>query len=184
MLITVHPDLVAPLALALITTVIAIGEAPEQTIRSFSERAGRQPPSLAAIDLELGEALAWSPATAAEPFQFRIAPSHTERRRHRRKYAKGEMGATNSFYFRGPVGKLNLRANNLVMFLQIAEGIDDDTWLYHLNRHDYSRWIRVIIKDEELADEIAQVEEQNSTNPQKSRELVRTAIEHRYTLNT
>jgi hypothetical protein len=112
-----------------------------------------------------------------------IAPSHTERRRYRRKYAEGDMGAANSFYFRGPKGKLNLQANNLVIFLQMAEGVDEDTWLYHLKRHNYSGWIRTIVKDEELADKIAQIEEHNTTDSQKSLELVRTAIQHPYTLN-
>jgi hypothetical protein len=37
-----------------------------------------------------------------------------------------------SRYFRGPEGRLNLRAKNLALFLQIAEGIDDSTWLHHL----------------------------------------------------
>jgi hypothetical protein len=32
-----------------------------------------------------------------------------------------------------PVGKwLALKQNNLMMFVLMAEGIDDDTWLYHL----------------------------------------------------
>src|SRR5437763_1621565 len=47
--------------------------------------------------------------------------SKAERRRHRRKYADGELPPDRSFFFRGPNGKLNLRAQNLQMFLQIAE---------------------------------------------------------------
>jgi hypothetical protein len=47
-----------------------------------------------------------------------------------------------SFYFRGPAGNLNLRAQNLVLFNQMAEGVDDETWLYHLRRGDHSRWFR------------------------------------------
>jgi hypothetical protein len=35
-----------------------------------------------------------------------------------------------SFFFRGRDGRMNLRAQNLIIFLQIAEGIDDDTWLF------------------------------------------------------
>jgi hypothetical protein len=37
------------------------------------------------------------------------------------------------------------------MFLQIADGVDDETWLYHLRLGDYSRWVRNAIKDDALA---------------------------------
>ena len=52
-----------------------------------------------------------------------IEPPKTELRRHRRKYAAGELGEDKSFYFRGPGGKLNLRAHNMNMFAQLAEGV-------------------------------------------------------------
>ena len=29
--------------------------------------------------------------------------------------------------------------------------VDDDTWLFHLQRHEVSQWLREAIKDEELA---------------------------------
>ena len=45
----------------------------------------------------------------------------------------------------------NLKAQNLVVFCQIAEGIDEETWMFHLHRGDYSRWFRHAIKDEYLA---------------------------------
>ena len=37
---------------------------------------------------------------------------------------------------------MNLRAQNLMIFLQIAEGIDDRTWEHHLRKGDYSEWFR------------------------------------------
>jgi hypothetical protein len=76
------------------------------------------------------------------------------------KQVASALGEDDSFYFRGPAGNLNLRAQNLVLFNQIAEGVDDETWLYHLHRGDYSRWFREAIKDDVLADEVARVEEQ------------------------
>ena len=57
-----------------------------------------------------------------------------ERERHVRKYAEGELAPDRSFYFRGPDGTLNLRAQNLIVFNQMADGIDDGTWLHHLRR--------------------------------------------------
>ena len=92
------------------------------------------------------------------PFVFRADPPKSERKRHVRKYAAGELRPDKSFYFRGPDGKLNLRAQNLQVFLQLGDGVDDETWLYHLRQGDYSRWLREAIRDEALADEVVEVE--------------------------
>jgi len=113
---------------------------------------------------------------------FRTAPPQGEHRRHVRKYATGELGEDKSFYFRGPAGRLNLRAQNLALYVQLAEGVDDETWLHHLRLKDYSRWFREAIKDEALASESASVEEDTSLPPRESRALIRAAIERRYTL--
>ena len=113
--------------------------------------------------------------------RLKIAPSHTERRRHTRKYAEGELPPERSFYFRGPENKLKLRAHNLILFLQMADGVDEDTWLHHLKNGNYSDWLRNAIKDEELADQIQQIE-QDHLSAAESLRLVREAIEQRYTL--
>ena len=113
------------------------------------------------------------------PIRIRIEPGTSERRRHRRKYAEGDVHEK-SFYFRGPEGKLNLRAQNLSFFVQIAEGVDDETWLHHLRRRDYSGWVREAIKDGALAEEIARVEESN-ISAAESRALIKAAIERQYT---
>jgi hypothetical protein len=67
------------------------------------------------------------------------------------------------------------------MFLQIAEGIDDATWLYHLRAGDYSRWFRDDIKDKELADEVAAVESDRALSTADSRRSVKEAVDRRYT---
>jgi hypothetical protein len=132
--------------------------------------------------IEPGEVLVWHRYSHTAPFRLRPAPSHTDRRRHRRKYAEGELGPDRSFYFRGPEGKLNLRVQNLILFRQIADGVDDATWLYHLRRGDYSQWFSTAIKDEALAAEAKRVEELTDVSPQESRALIKAAIEHHYTL--
>ena len=113
--------------------------------------------------------------------RYRVYTPHFERRRHVRKYAAGELGPDKSFFFRGPDAKLNLRAQNLQMFLQVADGVDDETWLYHLRRGDYARWFREAIKDDGLADEAAGLETGEGVDPAVSRSRVRAAIESRYT---
>jgi hypothetical protein len=69
-----------------------------------------------------------------------------------------------------------------VIFSQIADGIDEETWLYHLHRGDYSRWFREAVKDNYLADHAARIEQRKDLSPPKTRELIRGLIEARYTL--
>jgi HAD superfamily hydrolase (TIGR01484 family) len=181
--ITVHPDLVAPPALASVNLLIAIGETPQAMIEEFCRVTGEPAPPMEAVNLEPGEALGWRPRVpGALPFLLRIAPSHTERRRHTRKYAEGELGPDRSFYFRGPQGKLNLRARNLISFTDLAEGVDDETWLHHLRRGDYSRWAEDVIGDETLAGKLRSVETDRALSPRESRQRVRAAVEEQYTL--
>ncbi|HEY5871560.1 MAG TPA: HAD-IIB family hydrolase [Candidatus Tectomicrobia bacterium] len=181
LMITVQPQHVTPAALSLVDTMIAIGESPEQTMQAFFEAVGQSPPPLAPVTLNAGEALLWSQHADAAPVWIRSLPPRAERRRHHRKYAEGELGPDISFYFRGPEGKLNLRAQNLRIFLQLAEGVDDETWLYHLRRGEYSQWFREVIKDEDLAAETGGIEERSDTPASETRTLIRAAIEQRYT---
>ena len=110
-----------------------------------------------------------------------LGPS-VARRRHLRKYVQGELEQDRCFYFRGPDHRLKLRAQNLVTFIQLADGVDNGTWEYHLRRGDYSRWFRDVIKDADLADEAVQVESDPALTAEESRERVAQLIDQRYTL--
>jgi hypothetical protein len=178
--VTVHPELMTTPALSAIDLMIAVGTSPENRIRAWSAMLGLQPAGLEPTTLETGEALAWrrgdSPA-----FRFKMASPRGDRRRHRRKYAEGEIPDYNSFYFRGPQEKLNLRAQNLMLFLQLGDGVDDATWLHHLRRGDYSRWFRDVIRDEDLAAEASRVERDPDLDTQATRAAIHAAVEQRYT---
>jgi HAD superfamily hydrolase (TIGR01484 family) len=183
LLVTVHPEHVAPAVLSSIDIVVAIGKSSDETLRAFGDAVGAQPPPVLPSTKEPGEALFWPRRPEPrDPVWIRTEPPRSEHRRHVRKYATGELGEDKSFYFRGPAGRLNLRAQNLALFVQLAEGVDDETWLHHLQGKDYSRWFREAIKDEELAAEAAHVEEDASLPPRESRTLIKAAIERRYTL--
>src|SRR5438034_6707637 len=183
MLITVHPERVSPAVLASIDMVIAIGGAAGDTLRAFGEAVGEHPPATLPATTGAGEALLLRrPPGCSGPVGIRTLPPRSEHRRHVRKYATGELGEDKSFYFRGPDGQLNLRAQNLALFIQLAHGVDDETWLHHLRSGDYSRWFREAIKDEGLAAEAVGVESQDGLDPRDSRELIRAAIERRYTM--
>jgi hypothetical protein len=90
------------------------------------------------------------------------------------------MGS-NSFYFKGPECKLNLKANNLVMFMQMAKGVDDETWQYHRFKHDYSTWFRNAVKDVDLA-AISEQIELSDASASESRNALFSEILDRYTL--
>jgi hypothetical protein len=76
---------------------------------------------------------------------------------------------------------LNLRAQNLTLFLQLVDGIDDATWLHHLRRGDYSRWFRDVIRDEDLAAEASRVERDPDLDARATRAAIHAAVEQRYT---
>jgi hydroxymethylpyrimidine pyrophosphatase-like HAD family hydrolase len=181
LLVTVHPEHVSPAVLEDVATVIAIGASPRETLLQFAGRIGAQAPEVPAEALPTGDALVWLRGARNQPVRVRVHTPHFERRRHIRKYAAGELGPDKSFFFRGPEGKLNLRAQNLQLFLQVADGIDDETWLFHLGRGDYSRWFREAIKDDDLANEAARIESDAATAPATSRARMHTLVESRYT---
>jgi hydroxymethylpyrimidine pyrophosphatase-like HAD family hydrolase len=180
-LVTVHPDHVAHAILSMTDLVILVGESPEKRLNEFAN----------ALDLtfhwpddlryQRGHAVAWFPHSGKPPFSMRIMASRAERIRHLRKYAEGNM-RDRSFYFRGPDGRLNLKAQNLVMFAQIAEGIDEETWSFHLQNGDYSTWFREAVKDPYLADQAERIEHRRDLQPAESRGLIVRFIEARYTL--
>ncbi len=112
-----------------------------------------------------------------------MAPCKTGQVRHSRKYAEAELTPDRSFFFRGPEDKLNLRAQNLVTFLQLMDGVDEETWLYHFQSGEISAWFRKNIKNDELADEAAKIESENGNlSAAESRARFRQLIEARYTM--
>jgi hypothetical protein len=143
----------------------------------LSIATGGAAPGITKVDSQHG--LVWTRESQEVQYVRVIRPA-ADRQRHKRKYAVGQLGDDRSFYFRGPEGKLNLRAQNLVLFLQLADGVDDQTWEFHLRRGDYSAWFRDAIKDSELAGEAEQIEQNLALDPRLSRNAVRNAIQQRY----
>src|SRR5262249_55003086 len=134
LLITVHPEHLPTAILESIATVIGIGQTVDTVLRVLPRWGGE-----AATDVDVpsqDHAWVWSNHLGATPIVFRVIPPEAHRRRHRRKYSEGELGDDKSFFFRGPDGKLNLRAQNLILFIQLAEGVDAETWRFHLRKGD------------------------------------------------
>ena len=180
MLITVHPEHVSPAALRKLNTVLAVGSELKTLLSEFAAAAQIAVPDIQADNLPRGEVLFWS-VDENRLFQVKTELPRTEHFRHRRKYAEGQLEPERVFHFRGPGEKLDLRAHNLNMFVHIAEGIDAETWLFHLKRTDYSKWIRNALKDSELADQIEKIEKDASLPDQESRKRIGDAIQSKYT---
>jgi hypothetical protein len=177
--ITVHPQSMAAAALHTVRTVIALGEESDRVIAGFCAAIDVAPPPSSPPGGD--EVLVWTRDGASGPRAISPYRPAQARRRHTRKYAEGDFGEIGSFYFRGPEGALKLRAHNLKLFVQIAEGVDDGTWEYHRSAHDYSQWFRDVIHDADLADEARAVESDEQLDAHESRARIAAAVAARYT---
>ena len=182
--ITVHPEHVSRAWVQRMDAVVVIGVSPAETLAELAAALDVKPPRETPQPLPPGEALLWWPRDPKRGLtHVRTTPPQTERHRHLRKYAEGALPPERSFYFRGPEQKLNLRAQNLNTFLQMGEGVDEETWRFHLQAGDYSRWIGEIIHDEELAAEVTALEkEATDVALAEARQRLRAAVERRYTV--
>lgn len=178
-LITVHPKEVDKKILASVNTLICTGEDGPDLIRQFCDLLDIEAPQTFGQPLHQGEALVWKPG-ASEARVFKIRLRSRELRRHLRKYASGDVGKRSSFFFTGPKKVLNIRARNLYSFMDIADGVDDETWLFHLNRGDYSNWFEHVVRDAELAKETRAIEKMH-LSADESRKRTKKLIRERYT---
>jgi len=147
--ISTSPHALHTSALAKIGMIISIGENSAYPFEQFGQLLQCEVPT-DIPKLAEGEICVWERGGSLPPFVVRYNQPHQLLQRHKKKYAQGDMGY-NSFIFTGEERRLNLVANNLLLFLHIAEGVDIETWLYHLCRKDFTNWFRNTIHDEDLA---------------------------------
>jgi hypothetical protein len=155
LLVTSEPEALSPAVLAAVTTAVAAGDGAPDAMARLAHALGWAEP-------ETGLATEPDQALVAQrggtPFRVAVEAPRSERRRAKRGLVDGDLGPERSFYFRGPQERLNLRAQNLKLFLELGEGVDTDTWQHHRDRGDYSRWIREATANDALADEVAGIE--------------------------
>ena len=148
-LTSTSPHAISPSILAKVGMLMTIGKDPaypfEQFCRLLNLPVPQGIPSLGEHEL-----CVWDRDSGHPPYKVHFRLPRQLQQRHKKKYAQGDMG-DNSFVFTGRENQLHLRANNLIFFTHIAEGIDADTWSFHLQRNDYVNWFRNTIHDEELA---------------------------------
>jgi len=179
-LITVHPEAISTDALRLVTAIIALGPKAKDVVQVFCHETGIGAPK--AIPTPKGaRVLFWRPQAGKRVKTVKVIEPRQSLKRHSRKYAEGQLDEAGSFYFHGPDNAMNLRAHNLMIFAQIAEGIDDKTWEFHLHAGDYCKWFRHQIRDKDLARETAEAEEDKTLSAEESRKRVLDAVRRRYT---
>lgn len=180
-LVTLYPDRLPRSIVESVDLVIAVGADQDAALGAFARAANVAAPATPKTDGD-GDLLVWWRREPGPPRQVLLLPGRLERRRHQRKYMQGELREEDRFHFRGPTGKLDLVARNLEMFLQLADGVDDDTWRYHLQRDDYANWFRSAIKNPELAEAASAIARDETLDPRVSRQRIRQEIEERYSL--
>jgi hydroxymethylpyrimidine pyrophosphatase-like HAD family hydrolase len=175
--VSVHPEAMNPGVLGAVDVVVAIGPQPAATVAKVSTALRTDCPVTAELPHRSGEAVVWMRRTDVAPYPYVMQPSEAERKQHRRRLVEGQLPPERSFYFRGAQKKLNLRAQNLPLFIQIGMGVDAETWLHHLQQGDYSRWLQESVKDPRLAAEVAAVEA-NDQDAESSRARIAAVLEN------
>ncbi len=178
-LVTIDLHMIDPSVLENASTLIAMGSIAPQLLATFA----------AALDVECpknlprlagDEFILWTPASGRPPAILRQEPPRQAHHRHKGKYATGDVGEERSFYFRGPKRDINLRARNLVEFLRLGDEVGDAVWEHHLKAGDYSAWFRNVIRDDVLARQASDAEQDPSLSPTASRRQIKQAVTRRY----
>jgi HAD superfamily hydrolase (TIGR01484 family) len=178
-MITMFPQALSIEILRGVDVLVVFGAKAAADIAAFAQAVGLNAPTHLPVP-QPGEALYWDIGSAQAPILMTAVRPMQEHKRHNGKYATGDVGRVRSFYFRGPHGQVNIPANNLYRFIEVAADVDDRTWEHHLRAGDYSAWFRHVVKDEELACEAEAIERNLTLTPAASRKRVKKAIWRRY----
>jgi len=178
--ITAYHERLSHAILRQVDWVISISENPGEVVEQCCELMNEPVPKIEPPeDKQTHHALAWRRGDEKVIWFSRIAPLNATQR-HVHSHYEGEMEPDLRFVFCGPKGELNLMTENIKQFIHIAEGVDEATWQFHRQQNDYSRWIDEVIKDGELADEIARIETSSGLDAKASRTSIVELLKERY----
>lgn len=126
-----------------------------------------------------GRALLIETASPTEPRSFTVHRRSSGHVRHWHKYVDGELPASLRFYFTAS----HRVAGNLREFHRQLASCSDITLATHARRNDFSRWVGLVIQDEDLAGSIEATEHRlrdGKIAPDTLRHAVQRSIEVRY----
>ncbi|MGB0388834.1 MAG: HAD hydrolase family protein [Ardenticatenaceae bacterium] len=122
-----------------------------------------------------------------ELHRFRIAPRLTAHVRHRHKYLDVPVPEHQAFIFTDAGVPTGRRARTLRELVTQLAASAPNVIEAHLQRSDFSRWIRKVFQDKSLALHIRMLEQQHQSDPtaesQESLTNLITLIEERYLAN-
>lgn len=118
------------------------------------------------------------------PRPFRVEDRATPHVRHWHKYATVDLPWERRFFFaRGPGETVGIVAANMSAFHHELRRGAAEVLRFHCANHDFSRWIRDVLADDELADAVRPLEEQltqRRADVAATRDALLRAIEARY----
>ena len=89
---------------------------------------------------------------------FVAAPRQTVHVRHLTKYVDSCVPPGREFRFRGPDGRVSASADSLHSFRRVVATAPDDVLAHHAGHGDFSRWVRDVFADTELARQLRKIE--------------------------
>ncbi len=159
-------------------TVVAVGEDTGALLEQVAEAIDAPLPSGLPSGDAAGDAVAWR-VDGGGLVSFTPVAARHRRRRHSAKLVSGDVGEGERLVVTGPDGALSLEVRNLSEMVRTAEGVDDATWSHHLRAGDWSRWVRDVIGDDDLAEVIETIAAKDR-DPQSGRRALREEVATRY----
>jgi hypothetical protein len=89
---------------------------------------------------------------------FVAPPRETPHVRHLKKYVDSSVPPECRFFFRRPDGSCVATADNLRTFREVVRAVEEAVLAHHAARRDFSRWVRDVITDLELAAQLRKSE--------------------------
>jgi hydroxymethylpyrimidine pyrophosphatase-like HAD family hydrolase len=113
---------------------------------------------------------------------FKLGRRFVQHVRHWHKYVSSHLPPAGVFRFRTYFGPTGARADNLASFRRELMLCDPAVLEHHAAHRDFSRWLRHVIQDEELADTALSLEQNTELDPslENFRQALVEAIEQRY----
>lgn len=115
--------------------------------------------TLGSLDLDEAALLPFGEEAGGRLRRFRLAARLTHHVRHRHKYLDVPVGATVAFRFEDGDAPPLAPAQTLRELVHVLRTVPFDRVAAHVERGDFSRWIRDVFRDETLARTVAELEE-------------------------
>lgn len=157
----------------------------EEALAALGEVAGIDAAGLGELrraPLTLGEAVLVRIGPRPELEVVDLGPRWVRHVRHWHKYARSQLPVHQRFYVRSPRGATGSVAGNLAELHRELVLCGPDVIEHHTRGRDFSRWVRDVMRDEELAAAMSDVEALagGSLSTEDIRARLLRAIEERY----